>query len=200
MTETNYSLPREEVSLANWRESPQSQFSFHNVREFIGTQAVSKSSRPRNLNFQPLDSTDLASIVGQSDLDRWLSASDTDAFVIAKNGALVCDWRSKYYSSNQPHIVFSVSKSITGMLAGRFRTSDILIQQNVSRIICPRVTTAATPIAKFNIYSICRPKLTLTKTTSTNQVLLLPIALRLAGILRPPQQRRSKDLRHFYSG
>ena len=121
MTEANHSLPREEISLANWRESPQSQFSFHNVREFIGTQAVKKSSQPRELKFHPLNSTDLAGIVGQSDLDRWLSASDTDAFVIAKNGALVCDWRSRYYLSNQPHIVFSVSKSITGMLAGKIQ-------------------------------------------------------------------------------
>ena len=121
MTEANHTLSREEISLANWRESPQSQFSFHNVREFIGTQAVRKSSQPRDLKFQPLNPNDLASIIGQSDLDHWLSASDTDAFVIIKNGVLVCDWRSGYYLSNQPHIVFSVSKSITGMLAGKIQ-------------------------------------------------------------------------------
>ena len=121
MTEANHTLLREEISLANWRESPQSQFSFHNVREFIGTQAVRKSSQPRDLKFQPLNPNDLASIIGQSDLDHWLSASDTDAFVIIKNGVLVCDWRSGYYLSNQPHIVFSVSKSITGMLAGKIQ-------------------------------------------------------------------------------
>ena len=121
MTEANHTLPREEISLANWRESPQSQFSFHNVREFIGTQAVEKSSQPRELTIQPLKSSSLAEIVGQSDLDRWLIASDTDAFVVAKNGTLVCDWRSKHYLSNQPHIVFSVSKSITGMLAGKIQ-------------------------------------------------------------------------------
>ena len=121
MTEANHTLPREEISLANWRESPQSQFSFHNVREFIGTQAVEKSSQPRELKIQPLKSSSLAEIVGQSDLDRWIIASDTDAFVVAKNGTLVCDWRSKHYLSNQPHIVFSVSKSITGMLAGKIQ-------------------------------------------------------------------------------
>ena len=57
-------------------------------------------------------------------LQRWLDESSSDALLVAHRGKLVHEWYGDPAIENSPHIVFSVSKSITATLAG------VLVEQN----------------------------------------------------------------------
>lgn len=63
------------------------------------------------------DSLELASLKGGS-LGEFLTESYTDSLVILQRGHKVYQWNAPHCDASLPHIVFSVSKSITAMLAG----------------------------------------------------------------------------------
>ncbi|MFO1089145.1 MAG: serine hydrolase [Hyphomicrobiales bacterium] len=104
---------RRDVTLANWRQGPFNRWSFNNVRELIGTAAIAcaPASTPLSRNA----SQGLSRIDG---LDAWLDGTWTDAFLVLRNGAIAYDWYRTEEAASAPHVVFSVSKSITALLAG----------------------------------------------------------------------------------
>ena len=128
---------RELISLQNWRERPHSCFSFHNVREFVGTQQINKSENARHLPVDLISKPELQRAAELANLDDFLIKTETDAFVIFKNGCLAFDWRADHYSSEKPHIVFSISKSITGMLAGQLQHVGLLNPDRLVRDYLP---------------------------------------------------------------
>ena len=115
------SVERQDVSLANWREFPQSQWSFHHVDQLIPTESISASSDVFLLK-ETQRAIPSFSFQGLGDsvwnLDQLLSETETDAFCVLHRGALIHEWYADHYSPEHPHIVYSVSKSITATLAG----------------------------------------------------------------------------------
>ena len=112
------SLERDTISLANWRQSPYNRFSFHHVREFIPTADVPSEHRPMAFTPNLIDAAWLAGELNEQDLSQTLETSSTDAFVVVRQNELIFEWRADHYQSAQPHILFSVSKSVTGLLVG----------------------------------------------------------------------------------
>jgi CubicO group peptidase (beta-lactamase class C family) len=114
-------IQRSEVTLANWRLSPFSQWSFQNVREIVPSAiiAAKHSEEPpgavlgdlAGLEFSSPDDEGLA-------LEAFLHASETDELVVLRNGRITAEWSAAYRDQARPHIVFSVSKSLTALLAG----------------------------------------------------------------------------------
>lgn len=122
MTKSEFSarwgFERSDVSLANWREAPWSAWSFRNVSEFVPSARIAAKraeAQPafgdpaglfrRNLSLRVFTAADI------------MKATSTDALVVMRAGRIVAE----YYAdpgAMAPHIVFSVSKSITGLLAG----------------------------------------------------------------------------------
>jgi CubicO group peptidase (beta-lactamase class C family) len=51
-------------------------------------------------------------------IDRMLPHTSTDGFIVMHKGAVAFEWYGNGLTPADPHIVFSVSKSITGILAG----------------------------------------------------------------------------------
>jgi CubicO group peptidase (beta-lactamase class C family) len=47
-----------------------------------------------------------------------LKQSHADRFVMMRDGVVLDEWLASYASADKPHIIYSVSKSVTGMLAG----------------------------------------------------------------------------------
>ena len=112
------------VSLANWRQSPYNRFSFHNVREFIPTpifQANTGHGIPPKI-----DAAWLAGELNEHDLSQTLEASSTDALLVVRQNELSFEWRADHYQSAQPHILFSVSKSVTGLLVGVLESQGLI--------------------------------------------------------------------------
>ena len=120
------SLKRDTISLANWRQSPYNRFSFHHVREFIPTADVLSDHRPAAFTPNLIDAAWLAGELNEHDLSQTLEASSTDAFVVVRQNELIFEWRADHYQSAQPHILFSVSKSVTGLLVGILESQGLI--------------------------------------------------------------------------
>lgn len=110
------------LNLANWRQPPHNRWAFHHVREIIPTQPIYRGNRSAELSYQASSAAGEVELVGLDGagwtLDRWLQESSSDALLIAHRGKLVHEWYVDDEIERNPHIVFSVSKSITAILAG----------------------------------------------------------------------------------
>lgn len=112
---TDYGCDPAAVTLANWRTRPHSKWAFQNAAMLVPTAAIAGGGAPR-----AEDAPDLASVdIGEGRLlgDR-LSAGEVDEMLVTKGGRAVGRWRAPHRAPTRPHLVFSVSKSITGVIAG----------------------------------------------------------------------------------
>lgn len=116
------SAAEQQVTLGNWRLPPFNNWSFHHVREVLPTANIYHGSGPvmslpasgaklPNLSFKAQDGRDWT-------VDDMLKASDTDGFLVLKSGKVVTERYFNGLTPEAPHIIFSVSKSVTGSLAG----------------------------------------------------------------------------------
>jgi hypothetical protein len=106
-----------EPTLANWRQHPFSRRGFVEVDRLIATQPIPAAARPSPLPTGP--KLDLETIrVGNGNATDLLAASDTDGFLVLRDGAVVTEFYAPHMDAESRHIVFSVSKSMTGILAG----------------------------------------------------------------------------------
>lgn len=115
------------TNLANWRTAPYNQWGFQNVRQLIPTANINSAKSSQSFSDgdpSVLDSKQFA-CVGEQKLETILSESYTDSLVVLQQGKRVWQWQAKHSNIAQPHIVFSVSKSITAMLVG------ILVDQGI---------------------------------------------------------------------
>lgn len=119
--ETGYGFARNAVLLGNWRESPFSRWSFQNVGELVPNARV--AAVPGNgeipvQDFGGLLDEKVALAGGQETVAAFLTRSDTDALTIMKDGKFVGDWFAPHMEFGARHIIFSISKSLTAILAG----------------------------------------------------------------------------------
>ena len=114
------------TSLVNWRERPHSQFSFHNVQEYIRIEQIRQADAVRSLPHRVVSEGRFAEAVNTADFSEWLKELETDALIILKNGNIAFEWRAGHYQNDRPHIIFSVSKSITGLLAGQLHAKGLI--------------------------------------------------------------------------
>lgn len=115
------SFSRSDITLANWRMHPFSRWSFQNVQEFVPVAAVAAPGRES----EPPKSGNLLKELALRDpagnritaVDH-LETSHTDSFVVMRDWKILDEWHGAGVDPARPHIVFSISKSVTGMLAG----------------------------------------------------------------------------------
>ena len=125
-SETHGGPDRETISLANWRQSPYNRFSFHHVREVIPTAEVEGGHQPSAFSHNLIDPAWLSRELKEPDLSATLKASSTDAFLVVRQNEIVYEWYADHYQDQQPHILFSVSKSVTGLLAGILESQGLI--------------------------------------------------------------------------
>jgi CubicO group peptidase (beta-lactamase class C family) len=108
-----------QATLANWREHPYSIWGFTHVDSLLPVAVIRTSAASplpqgaaADAGAIAFDHRGVRRSVAQA-----LAETHTDAFLILKDGALACE---QYFNQtpDRRHIVFSVSKSITAMLAG----------------------------------------------------------------------------------
>jgi CubicO group peptidase (beta-lactamase class C family) len=109
------------VTLSNWRKAPFSAWGFRNVRRLIPTANIAPSGRSVPLEISPEDIGHIG-FNGHdgkpTTVNQALRATHTDALVVLRRGRLATEWYGDGMSATTAHIVFSVSKSICGMLGG----------------------------------------------------------------------------------
>jgi CubicO group peptidase (beta-lactamase class C family) len=111
----------EQVTLANWREHPFSEWSFRNVRELLPTANIARSKQPTSLPLalSYLDAVTFEKMSGEKiNVGEALRMSHTDGFVVLHGGRIVSEWYAHGLGPEAPHLIFSVSKSIAGTLGG----------------------------------------------------------------------------------
>ncbi len=110
------------TDLSNWRTTPHSRWAFHHARELLPTAEIAgahPANDPLSRDLQDLAGISFAGAGGaETTLGRFLPESDTDAFLVLSGDRVLYEWYDPGCRPDYPHIVFSVSKSITACLAG----------------------------------------------------------------------------------
>ena len=98
------------ATLANWRSAPFNRWAFQHVRELIPSADIANDPRRvRSLEPRPRE----------LELAQFLAETDTDALVILQRGRLAAEHYANGMTSETPHILMSVSKSMMGLLFGQ---------------------------------------------------------------------------------
>jgi CubicO group peptidase (beta-lactamase class C family) len=119
--ETRYGFRRNQVLLGNWRESPFNRWSFQNLGELVPTARV--AAPPGSIE---TPAQDMGGLLGENvtvasgpeTVANFLARSSTDALAVMKGGKIVGDWVAPHMDFGARHIVFSISKSVTAIVAG----------------------------------------------------------------------------------
>jgi len=113
--------PQSQVTLANWQDPPFNRWAFQHVRELIPTARISRGSGPPWR--LPSDDRDIAEVRFRHE-DRELSIADlladtyTDGFLVVHHGRIVTEQYFNGLAPDVPHLLMSVSKSVTSAVAG----------------------------------------------------------------------------------
>ncbi len=109
------------VGLDNWRQAPFNRWSLHHVREVLPTAPVRHD--PDNVRVLPEASADLSDFrfrhaAADISLSQMIGDTQTDGMIVLQRGRIVFE---QYHNGLKPcdqHIIFSISKSVTAVIAG----------------------------------------------------------------------------------
>jgi hypothetical protein len=114
-------IERRDITLDNWREAPFSRWAFQNVQELVPS-AIIAGTGVAEVPAQTLGAYGALTVTDEGGnagaLPDFLKHSQTDSFVVMQKGEIVAEWFDPSCDLLKPHLVFSVSKSITGIMAG----------------------------------------------------------------------------------
>lgn len=118
----NAQISPDKATLANWRQHPWSSYAFSHVEELIHTHTIAAPAHDVTA-FTAGPELDLASVwcdgpSGRQSAAQLCTDSYTDGLMVVHRGRVVA---AHYYGALSParrHIAFSISKSLTGLLAG----------------------------------------------------------------------------------
>lgn len=97
------------MTLANWRTVPGSRWSFQHAGELVPSAAIRGARSPET---EPIGLGPLADIEGE------LVDTETDSLAVSRHGVLLAEWYAPHCDPDAPHLLFSVTKSVTGLIAG----------------------------------------------------------------------------------
>ncbi|UJW74773.1 serine hydrolase domain-containing protein [Rhizobium sp. SL42] len=145
-----HGFERSAVSLANWRTAPFSRWSFAHAAEVVPSAAIhAAAEQPETALHQSplLDRPMDTGLAGHGTARDFLAYAHTDAFVMMRSGQVIAEHYAPHAEVNQPHIVFSVSKSLTALLMANLE-ADGLIDPD-------KPVTSLLPEAEGSAYGDC---------------------------------------------
>ncbi|WP_439106029.1 serine hydrolase domain-containing protein [Congregibacter sp.] len=106
------------VTAENFILPPYNRWSFQRMREFFPTRAVAPSTSPWILPSRPVDIGAVKVELGDrsTTVSHWLASAYTDGFIVLDKGSIAHEQYFNGQSASTPHIMFSVTKSLTGTL------------------------------------------------------------------------------------
>jgi CubicO group peptidase (beta-lactamase class C family) len=117
------------VTLENWQRSPYNRWAFQHVRELIPTARIPRGDGPAwEL---PADGRELGQIrfatqSGDLTVAELLAHTHTDGFLVIHRDAIVTEQYFNGLRPSVPHLLMSVSKSVTGLVAGALAGRGVL--------------------------------------------------------------------------
>ena len=134
------------VTLANWREAPFSRRSFHDVGALVPVERIDPAGRPWTLPPDPhvIDHVRFEDHDGRErSLGEVLESTWTRGLVVLRGGRLVAERYGQGYDGTRPHILFSVTKSVTAALAGVLAERGVLDPDSAVTRYVPEVAASA---------------------------------------------------------
>ncbi len=131
--------PQSRVTLANWQDPPFNRWAFQHIRELIPTARISRGHGPAwELPRAERDVLGIRFRSGDRELTvaGLLAETYTDGFLVLHRGQIVAEHYFNGMAPDVPHLLMSVSKSVTsavaGVLAGR---GDLAVTAAVEEIV-----------------------------------------------------------------
>lgn len=121
--------PGYRVTRENWRLYPFSRWAFQHARELVPSRAIPPSPTPRALTTAPVDLNGLHFDDGEGNRIGWpdfLDRTYTDALLILARGRIVHEYYANGMTAAKPHMLFSITKSIVGLVAERLIDEGIV--------------------------------------------------------------------------
>jgi CubicO group peptidase (beta-lactamase class C family) len=113
--------PESLVTLENWQQAPFNRWAFQHVSELIPTARIPRGDGPAwELPRADRDLADVRFATQSGDLTvgELLDRTYTDGFLVIHQGRIVTERYFNGLRPDTPHLLMSVSKSITGLVAG----------------------------------------------------------------------------------
>jgi CubicO group peptidase (beta-lactamase class C family) len=108
------------VTLANWQEPPFNRWAFQHIRELIPTARIARAADPAPLPRAERDILSFRFRYGDRELTvaEMLEETYTDGFLVLHQGRVVAEHYFNGMAPDVPHLLMSVSKSVTSAIAG----------------------------------------------------------------------------------
>ncbi len=117
-------------TLADWMSAPGNRWAFRHVRELIPTARVRRGATVRELPHAAVPGLlglEFADVHGATRrIEDWLAESSGDALVVLRDGAIALEWHAPGVAADETHVVMSVTKSVTALLAGAVADAGLL--------------------------------------------------------------------------
>ena len=138
----------DQVTLANWRTAPYLTWAFQHVREIVPSADIPNT--PGDVWTLETERKDFSSFrFAQGGkpygIDEFIDETDTDGLVILHRGKVILERYGNGMTANTPHILMSVSKSLTAIVAG------ILVEQG--KLDPEQQVVSHIPELKGSVYS-----------------------------------------------
>ncbi|HEV2426826.1 MAG TPA: serine hydrolase [Acidimicrobiales bacterium] len=136
-------IPEERlVTLANWQLPPGNRWAFQHVRELVPTAAIRRGDGPVwELQREERDLGDLRFHSGgrAHTVREMLDTSETDGFLVLHRGRVVTERYFNAMAAETPHLLQSVSKSITAAVAGSLVGRGVLDPESRLESVVPEL-------------------------------------------------------------
>jgi CubicO group peptidase (beta-lactamase class C family) len=108
------------VTLANWQDPPFNRWAFQHIRELIPTARIARAAAPAPLPRVEQDILGFQFTYGDRELTvaEMLEETYTDGFLVLHQGRVVAEHYFNGMAPDVPHLLMSVSKSVTSAVAG----------------------------------------------------------------------------------
>ncbi|MDQ2852794.1 MAG: beta-lactamase family protein [Actinomycetota bacterium] len=110
-----------DVTLENWQTGPHVQWSFQHVDEVVRTAPILTGDSPTPLLSAPAPLQDLPVTLndGSNVSVKWvMDSTDTDGWIVWRGGKVLAEHYPRGMQPHTRHLLMSVSKSLTGAVAG----------------------------------------------------------------------------------
>jgi CubicO group peptidase (beta-lactamase class C family) len=119
-----------QATLANWRTAPFTHWAFRNIPALIPTDRIEADPAGRRaLPIAPRSFDGFALQLGPDkrfDLPGFLQATSSDAFIVMVDGKIAHESYGHGLTAETPHILMSMSKAVTGLVAGMLQAAGKL--------------------------------------------------------------------------
>lgn len=121
--------PDRRVTRDNWRLWPFSRWAFQNARELVPSRGLPRAERPAPLAERAIDTAALVIVddLGERlDLPGFLARAYADALIVLHRGEIVIEHYANGMTRATPHMLFSITKSLVGLVAERLIAAGTL--------------------------------------------------------------------------